>query len=213
MKLPLLSLANESKTVTVSEALFAVRPNLELIAQAIHVYRMNQRQGGAKTLRRGEVALTTKKMYRQKGTGRARHGAASAPIFVGGGVAHGPTGMENWKRSLPTVLSRKAVVHALSAQAQEKNVVILSDLEKLVGKTKEAAAFLKQYAAGKKHVTIVLDQGHEAVVRALKNIPEVTLTRASRLNTFEVASANLVMIMQPALTALEDRLVAKKENA
>lgn len=213
MKLPLLSLTAEAKTVTVSDALFGANPNIELLAQALHVYRSNQRQGGARTLRRGEVALTTRKMYKQKGTGRARHGAASAPIFVGGGVAHGPNGTENWKRSLTPAVARQAVVVALSTQARENKVVVLSDLEKLEGKTKEAAAFLNKNAEGLRHITVVIDQTQTNIVRALKNIPEVTITRASRLNAFEVASANLVMIMQPALGALEDRLVVKKENA
>jgi large subunit ribosomal protein L4 len=76
--------------MTLPEAVFGAKPNKALIAQAVRVYLANQRQGNASTKTRGEVIGTTKKIYRQKGTGRARHGAAKAPIFVGGGIAHGP---------------------------------------------------------------------------------------------------------------------------
>lgn len=212
MKLPLISLTAAATTTTVAPEIFGASVNNELIAQAVHVYRSNKRQGGAKALRRGEVQMTTKKIYKQKGTGNARHGAASAPIFVGGGVAHGPTGMENWKRSLTPVMARKALISTLSAQANEKRVSIVADLESLTGKTKEAAAFIEKNRSGKGKVTIVLDQSHPQVVRALRNIEGVQLTQARRINALEVAQSTTVIVMKPALDVLKARLIAK-ENA
>lgn len=214
MKLKLLSLTEKPSTITVSDDLFGAPLNPNLIAQAVHVYRSNQRQGGAKAKTRSEVRMTTKKWFRQKGTGNARHGAQSAPIFVGGGVAHGPTGQENWKRSLTPVQARKALVSSLSALAADKKIAVVSDLEELEGKTKPAATFV---AAVREKVSqkilVVIDEPRDNIIRALRNIANVTVTSARRLNTLEALSANRVVIMKPAITALENRLVsAAKET-
>ncbi len=210
MKLPLLSLTAEPSTIAVKTEIFGAPINLDLIAQAIHVYRSNQRQGGAKVKRRGEVRMTTHKWYRQKGTGRARHGAQSAPLFVGGGVAHGPTGQENWKRSLTPVQARQALIAALSAQTVEKKVSVVADLDQLTGKTKPAAAFLKAVCQPENQkVLIVIDKSHDNLLRALRNIESVQLTSASRLNAWHALSAQKVLIMQPALDILAKRLENK----
>lgn len=213
MKLTLVSLTKKPSTVTVPESIFGAAVNMDLIAQAVHVYRSNQRQGGAKAKTRGEVDLTTKKWFKQKGTGNARHGAQSAPIFVGGGVAHGPTGKENWKRSLTTAQSRKALVSSLSALAADKKISVVADLEQLEGKTKPAAAFVNSLRekSGKK-VLVVVDETRENVVRALRNVENVVITSARRLNTLEAVMANQVLIMKPALSVLENRLTPKKET-
>ncbi len=213
MKLKLYSLTEKPTTVTVPETVFGAAVNLPLIAQAVHVYRSNLRQGGAKAKTRGDVSLTTKKMYKQKGTGNARHGAFSAPQFVGGGVAHGPTGMENWKRSLTPVLARKALVSALSALAADKKVAVVADLEKLDGKTKTAAKFITEISekTGEK-VLIVVDQSHTNVIRSLRNLANVKITSATRLNTLAAVSVQQVVIMQPALELLAQRLAPVKET-
>lgn len=211
MKLTLYTLTGKPSTTTVSDGLFPAEFNLDLVAQAVHVYLSNRRQAGAKTLRRGEVALTGAKMYRQKGTGRARHGAASAPIFVGGGVAHGPTGEQNFKKSLPKKMARAAVIYALAAQAQKNNVAVVSGLEAVSGKVKDGQAFIADVlgAAGKR-VLIVADGSHSTVLRSFGNVANVSVTRADRLNTHEVSVADLVLIMEPALEVLETRLLTGK---
>lgn len=214
MKTQLYSLTAEPKSVTISDAVFGADFKPSLIAQAIHVYRSNLRQGGAKTKRRGEVTLTGAKWYRQKGTGNARHGAKSAPIFVGGGVAHGPTGMENFKKSLPQKMARKATVYALSAQAAANHVLVVADLDKLSGKTKEAADFMASIQENaKEKVLVIIDTSHDTILNALNNVARVTVTRADRVNALEVAMANKVVIMQPALELLEARLIDKKDKA
>lgn len=214
MKLKLYSLSAAASTVTVSDELFNGDINAELIAQAVHVYRSNQRQSAAHTKSRGEVNKTGAKWFKQKGTGNARHGARTAPQFVGGGRAHGPTGLENWTRVMPKKMGRKAVVSALSAQAQSKCVSIFADLDQISGKTKDAAAVLTPFTqeAGVK-LLIVMDNSHESVLRAFGNVDNVTLTRADRLNTFEVAEADHVLIMKPALEVLETRLLQNKNEA
>lgn len=214
MKLPLFSLTAKASTVTVSDAVFAAPVNKALLAQAVRVYRSNQRQGSVKVKTRGEVKLTTKKMYKQKGTGNARHGAASAPIFVGGGRAHGPTGHENWNRSLTPVMARRALVSAFSALAQDKKIAVVADLEQLEGKTKPAGQFISTVRESEaKRVLVVIDDAHPNIVKALRNLENVKITRASRVNSLEAVSAHQILIMKPALAVLESRLITEKEQA
>lgn len=215
MKLPLITLTGEKSTVTVSDTLFGGKLNLNLIAQAVHVYRSNQRQGGAQAKTRGDVELTTKKVYKQKGTGGARHGARSAPIFVGGGAAHGPTGLENWKRTMPVQMKRQALVAALSLSANDKKVSILSDLETISGKAKDGKAFAQTVrAADNAKILIVADTSHENVLRSFRNLDRVAVSRADRLTVWDVVNADQVLVMKPSLKVLEDRLAkVGKENA
>src|SRR3990167_4064766 len=115
---------------------FGVNASPSLLAQAVRIFLSNQRRAAAKTKTRAEVAKTTAKMYKQKGTGRARHGSYAAPIFVGGGVAHGPSGEQNYKMSLPVKMRRLALLGALSAKAEAKQVMVVTGCEKASGKTK-----------------------------------------------------------------------------
>ncbi|MCD8484421.1 50S ribosomal protein L4 [Candidatus Woesebacteria bacterium] len=213
MKLKKYSLDGKSTTITVSDELFNADVKPELVTQAVHVYRSNQRQGGASTLRRGEVRHTGAKIYRQKGTGNARHGAKTAPIFVGGGIAHGPTGFENWKKSLPTKMARKATVYALTMQAVRDAVSVVTDLDTITAKTKDAAAFIAQVAEANQKVLLVIDESRENVVNAFSNVANVSITRADRLNALEVAQADTIVVMQPALDRLEARLLNNKDKA
>jgi len=107
-----------------------VKIDQQLMAQAVRVYLSNQRSALAKTKTRGEVARTTAKMYKQKGTGRARHGAYSAPIFVGGGVAFGPTGGQNYRRKMSKALGKLAFASALALKFGEKTIWTLRQLLK-----------------------------------------------------------------------------------
>ncbi len=213
MKLKKYTLTGEPTTITVSDELFKADVRPELVTQAVYVYRSNQRQGSASTLRRGEVRATTAKVYRQKGTGNARHGARTAPLFVGGGVAHGPTGFENWKKSLPTKMARKATVYALSMQAEKKSVAVVSGLEKIDAKSKSALEFISSVAdANKRSILMIIDESHDNVIRAFSNIPNVQLTRADRVNAYEVARVDTILVMEPALEKLSARLLTTKKD-
>jgi large subunit ribosomal protein L4 len=213
MKLPLYSLTEAASTITVPTAVFGGEVNVDLISQAVHVFRSNQRQGGAVAQTRSDVDRTTAKWFKQKGTGRARHGARSAPQFVGGGAAHGPTGEENWKRTMPPKMARKALLSALAASVSAKAIGVAADLENVTGKTKEVQSFLQQIRQKpSEKVLVVIDAGRTALIKSLRNVERVTVTRAQRLHTFEVMNADRVIIMQPALTVLSDRLAGKAEK-
>lgn len=208
MKLASITSTGKAGSVTAPDSLFAAKVNDVLLAQAIRVYRANARQGTSKVLTRSEVRLTKRKWYKQKGTGNARHGAQSAPIFVGGGVAHGPTGTENWSLSMSRKMKAKALVSALSAQVE--NIVVANGVAELSGKTKEAAALLGSIVTEARKVLIVLADRNEVAERALANIPNVTVTTASLVNAFDIAAANKIVVTADSVSALEERLVAPK---
>jgi large subunit ribosomal protein L4 len=210
MKLKSFSLTAAQETVNVSDALFKAEVKPELVAQAVRVYLSNQRQSAAKTKTRGEVNLTTAKVYRQKGTGNARHGAKSAPIFVGGGVSHGPTGQENWKLRMPPQMGRRAVVYALSMVAANKQVAIATDLQSIEPKAKAAQQFLDLVGEKGKKLLIIQDGAQDNVLQAFRNLSQVTITRADRVHAYEIINAGQVVVMEPALALLEARLIKKE---
>ncbi len=209
MKVASITATGKESLVTVSDALFGAPVNKVLLAQAIRVYLSNARQGTSKVKTRSEVNLTKRKMYKQKGTGNARHGAQSAPIFVGGGVAHGPKGIENWNLSLSRTMKLKALICALSAQA--KSVKVCAELTSLTGKTKEAVKLLAS-ELGNKKVLIVLADRNELVERSIANIPNVLLSTAALVNAHDISAVASIIFEPKALELLEVRLAAQTKK-
>jgi large subunit ribosomal protein L4 len=162
--------------------------NESLLAQALHVYRDRTHAGNSKVKTRSEVNLTKAKWYKQKGTGRARHGAKSAPIFVGGGVAHGPKGVKR-SLALPRKMKQKALTSALSLKVKQKAVAAVGDLS-AVKKTKDAKALIDLIRTGEKankgRLTLVVSGKNGGVYRYFKNIADVGVERYSDLNAYKV---------------------------
>jgi len=210
MKLQVVTTTGKRNEIEVSKAVFGEKPNSALLSQAVRVYLSNQRQGTSKTKTRSDVNKTKKKWYRQKGTGGARHGARTPSIFVGGGVSHGPTGMTDWTLSLTASQRRKAMIYALSAQA--KNTVVAPELSSLSGKTKQADALLTSLVPKAKHILIVLERPVEEIVRATNNLEHVLVTQASRMNVYETLLADMILITEEAVHALEKRLTLSDKS-
>ncbi|HSD98217.1 MAG TPA: 50S ribosomal protein L4 [Patescibacteria group bacterium] len=199
-------------TVSLPEAIFGGSVNKSLMAQAVRVYLANQRIGSAVTKTRSQVTLTTAKWYRQKGTGRARHGAQSAPIFVGGGTAHGPK-LRDYSLDLPTKMKKAAVVSALSAMAKDGKVIVVAGLTTLAPKTKLVASAFRGMGLDGKKALLVMPEYVAGVLKAARNIDRVVVSSAKTLNTYEVLNGGTVVVMQEALTLLEKHLKStKKEN-
>ena len=205
MKLKSLTATGRSSSITASDSVFGVEPNQQLLAQAVRVYRSNQRQGSGAAKTRAQVIRTKKKWFRQKGTGNARHGARSAHIFVGGGVAHGPKTNQNWSLSLSKTMKRKALASALSAQAAAEAVLICDPIEKLKGKTKEAAALIQKAAPETKRVLVILSQSSPEVIRSLSNLENVLVTQARLVTPYEILLAHKILTPKSALPILEER--------
>lgn len=215
MKLKVVSTIGQNSTLTVSDSVFAAKVNPILIAQAVRVYLSNQRQGTSKVKTRSEINRTKKKWFKQKGTGNARHGARTPNIFVGGGIAHGPTGLQNFILKMPAMMRRAALASALSAQAEK--IVVSDDINQLDGKTTSAQKMLKKMLPDANHILVVLPQATPLVVRSLRNLETVFITSADRLNTYEVAYADSIVLTKETVKILEARLggtkAVKKEVA
>jgi len=194
-------------TFALPKEIFGAKINQPLMAQAVRVYLANQRQGNANTKTRGEVTLTTAKWYRQKGTGRARHGAKSAPIFVGGGVAHGPR-MRDYSLTLPQKMRKAALASALSLKASSGEIKVLSGLGKTPPKTKIMAQLFSKMTDDKKQKERTLliasetPKNLENVYRAGRNIKNVEITAVKLLNTYEVLKHKNLLFMKEAVEVL-----------
>lgn len=192
-------------TMTLPEDIFGAKVNPSLMAQAVRVYLANQRQGNASTKTRGEVTGSTRKIYRQKGTGRARHGGIRAPIFVKGGIAHGPK-PKDYSLTMPTKMKRAALFSALTSQLQNGNVVVVAGLEKVGAKTKVMAQALQKLQTGKK-ILVVMPSHMDTVYKAGRNIKGVTLTSANQLSTYAILGTGKVMFMKDAVESLQKTFI------
>ncbi|HUS60412.1 MAG TPA: 50S ribosomal protein L4 [Nevskiaceae bacterium] len=193
----------KSGEINLPPRIFAAKVNEPLMAQAIKVYLTNQRKVHAKTKSRGEVSGSGRKIWRQKGTGRARHGDRYAPIFVGGGVAHGPRGNQNFKLEMSKKMKRAALFSSLSAKLKDKEILVVSGLAKVKPKTKEMARVLKNLQLEQLKTLLVMPAKLDNVFRAGQNIEKLNLIQADLLNTFAVLNGGKMVLMEEAVSKLE----------
>lgn len=184
--------------------IFEVPVSVSLMHQALVRQLANARLGTHSTKSRGEVCRTKRKWYRQKGTGRARHGSRNAPIFVGGGVAHGPK-PRGYAKKMPRKMRRAALRSALSVKALEDQIVVLDALEIESPKTKEITAVLSNLGLDDR-VLILLAERNEAVERSARNLPEVKTLRASYLNVRDLLGHDHIVIPLGSLAVVESIL-------
>lgn len=173
--------------------IFKVEVKPTLLAQSVRVYLANQRQGNQSTKTRTEVHGTTKKVYRQKGTGGARHGDRKAPIYVGGGIAFGPK-PRDFSLSFSKKARRLALLGALSQALKSKKLHVVSGLTKASGKTRDAAKFLTDFKG--KSVLIVTNGFQENIVFGFRNLKNVTVLPYVQLNAYEVLKAQEIFLSE-----------------
>ena len=196
------------ESFTLPAEIFGTKVNNPLMAQAVRVYLANQRRGTVKTKSRGEVSISTRKIYRQKGTGRARHGAASAPIFVGGGIAFGPK-PRDYSMKLNQNMRRIALFSALSAKLKDGEIKIISGLEKIEPKTKKMTDVIKNLdlADKKQQFLLVMPKAgadFANVSKAARNITGVTVVSSNQLNTYAVLANSRILFMKNAIDSLKE---------
>lgn len=194
--------------IELSKEIFGVKPNKDLIAQAVRVYLANQRQGNADTKVRGEVRGGGRKPWRQKGTGRARIGSTRAPHWRGGGVTFGPT-PRDFSLSLPKKMKKAALISALSAKFDDKAVVVLKDLNFKEAKTKEAAKLLKNLNINGKNMIVTVNFEDKAK-RAFANLARTKIQRAADLNVYEVLNYKKMLITKDGVEKIEELLKGTK---
>jgi large subunit ribosomal protein L4 len=182
LKIETYSLKGTKLSPTTLPKSFEEKENLKLLAQAVRVYESKSHIGLVKTQTRAEVNRTKKKLYKQKGTGGARHGARSAPIFVGGGVAHGPRPLKRIL-VLPAKLRQKALGIALTLKTKNGEVFAVSGLSG-IKKTREAKSLIEKIGGGK--FTFVLKDVNSKIVMSLRNLKSTTILSFNELNAYKI---------------------------
>jgi large subunit ribosomal protein L4 len=191
----------EVQKIELPAEIFEVEVNTGLMHQAYVRQLANARLGLHNTKSRGEVNLTKAKWYRQKGTGRARHGARSAPIFVGGGVAHGPK-PRKYTKDMPKKMRREAIRSALSALARDEQLVIVDRIEMDAPRTKVMQGIL-QALTGDSKTLVLLAEGNDNVQNSITNLANARYLRASYLNIRDLLGHEKVIIPLDALEVIK----------
>lgn len=184
-----------------SDALFGIEPAQGAIYQSVKAYLTNQRQGTANTKTRSEVDLSHRKMYRQKGTGRARAGTAGSPVRVGGGIAHGPH-PRFYKEKLPQKVRQLALRSALTLKASEGRVKIVEDIAMDAPRTRTIAT-LRQAVAETGRALLLVDGYDANVVKSCRNIPGLEVRPVNQVCTYDVVLADTVVFTKGALGQAE----------
>ncbi len=195
--------AKKAGTVELSDAVFGLEPRADILARMVR-YQLAKRRGGTRSAQdRSEVTATTAKLYRQKGTGRARHGSKKAPLFRGGGKAHGPKPRSH-AIDLPKKVRALALKHALSAKVKSEALVVIDTCEIKDAKTKELKARFSKLGLGS---ALIIDgaQVQEAFAKAARNLPHVDVLPVAGINVYDILNHDKLVLTKAAVEALEAR--------
>ena len=190
-------------TLTLREDVFGRAVSAPLLHQVVVRHLANARQGTHDTQTRGEVDRTTKKVWRQKGTGRARQGSRKGPHWTGGGVAHGPH-PRSYRQDLPKKMRAAALRAALSSKAEAGQIVVLSELSLEAPSTKTLNAMMRQVAPGGSAL-LVLDSPNQNVQLSARNLPDVTAITTENLNAYDILRHEQLVLTEAAVRVIETR--------
>ena len=188
--------------IELSEAIFGIQPNESVLHDSVKNHLANCRQGTQSTLTKGEVSYTTKKPWRQKGTGRARAGYAGSPVWYHGGVAFAPK-PRDYSYSLNKKVRRLALKSALSAKAAENEIVVIDGLQVDEIKTKAFKSFLEKVGVTGKAL-VVTENVDEKVVKSARNLPGVTTTTATIISPYMILTSGKMVLDKAALARIEE---------
>ena len=194
-----------AKKVKLNDAVFGIEPNDHAIYLDVKQHMANRRQGTHKAKNRGEVAGSTKKIRKQKGTGTSRAGDIKSPIFRGGGRVFGPTPRDHGFK-LNKKLKQLACRSALSYKAKDKSLSVLENFTFDAPKTKNYIELLKNLNLSDKKTLLVLSENNKNLYLSSRNIKGANITSASELNTYDILNANNLLLVESSVKAIEDRL-------
>ena len=205
MKVEKQNIEGKKNTIDVSDKLVDAKINIKLVSNVLYKTNANYKGRHAKTKQQNEVSGPTSKIYAQKGTGNARHASRKAPIFVGGGVAHGPKGQSAYKtRKLNKSEKRNSIASLISEKNQNKNLLILSDFNNEIKKTKEMFVIVKKFELS--NSLIILDKSSkEKVQKSLRNIPNLKVTDVNHFSAFDIVKFKKIVFTESSVKELEKR--------
>ncbi len=194
-----------AKKVELADAVFGIEPNDHSIYLDVKHYLAAQRQGTHKAKERAEVARTTKKLKRQKGTGGARAGSMKSPVFVGGGRAFGPQ-PRDYSFKLNKKVKQLARVSALTYKAKENAITVLEDFNFEAPKTKNYVELMKNLNLADKKTVLVLGESNNNVYLSSRNLERAKVVKASDLNTYDIVNAQSLILVESSVKVLESLL-------
>ena len=193
------------RTVTLSDSVFAIEPNKHAVYLDVKQYLANQRQGTHKAKERAEVAGSTRKIKKQKGTGTARAGSAKNPLFKGGGTVFGPR-PRSYSFKLNKNLKRLARKSALAMKAKDSNLIVVENFEFETPNTKNFINVLKALGLENKKSLFVLGDSNKNVYLSSRNLKASSVVTVSELNTYNVLHSNSLVLLEGALEGIEENL-------
>jgi len=206
MKLKVINIDGKKvNDIEISDKIFSLKPNNDVIQSLIDWQLNHFKPRTAKTKQRNEVKGSTAKIYAQKGTGGARHSSRKAPIFVGGGVAHGPKGQSNYKkRKLNKSEKKLSITSLISQKTKLNNLIILSDFKNEIKKTKEMNKILIKFEIS--NSLIILDKSSkDKIYKSSKNIPKIKVTDINHFSAFDIVKFKKIVFTETSVKELEKR--------
>ena len=205
MKIEKFKIDGNKETIEVSDKIFAAKINNKLVSSVLYKTNANYKGRKAKTKQKNEIIGSTSKIYAQKGTGNARHASKKAPIFVGGGVAHGPKGENNYKkRKLNKSEKKLSIASLITKKIKFNDLIILDDFGKSINKTKEMNNILTKFEA--KNSIIIADlKSKNNIFKSVRNIPNVKITDINHFSAYDLAKFKKVIFTETSIKELEKR--------
>ena len=205
MKIDKLNLDGKKASIEVLDIIFSAKINKKLVDNVLFKTNANYKGRHAKTKQQNEIKGSTSKIYAQKGTGGARHASRKAPIFVGGGVAHGPKGeLAYKKRKLNKSEKKLSIASLITEKNKLNNLLILSDFDKEIKKTKEMNLIINKFEIS--NSLIILDKSSkEKIEKSARNIPNVKVTDINHFSAFDIIKFKKVVFTESSVKELEKR--------
>ena len=205
MKLEKLSIDGKKETIEVLDKIFSAKINSKLVSSVLYKTNANYKGRHAKTKQQNEVSGPTSKIYAQKGTGGARHASRKAPIFVGGGIAHGPKGeLAYKKRKLNKNEKKLSVASLITEKNNNKNLLILNDFSSEIKKTKEMNDLINKLEIA--NSLIILDKvSKEKIEKSARNIPNIKVTDVNHFSSYDIIKFKKVVFTESSVKELEKR--------
>ena len=205
MKIDKLNLDGKKSSIEVLDKIFSAKINNKLVSSVLYKTNANYKGRHAKTKQQNEVKGPTSKIYAQKGTGNARHASRKAPIFVGGGIAHGPKGQLSYKiRKLNKTEKKKSIASLITEKNHNKDLIILGDFKNEIKKTKEMNSILKKFEI--LNSLLILDKSSkDKVERSIRNIPNTKVTDINHFSAFDIIKFKKIVFTESSVKELEKR--------
>ena len=205
MKIDKLNLDGKKSSIEVLDKIFSAKINKKLVNTVLYKTNANYKGRHAKTKQQNEVSGPTSKIYAQKGTGNARHASRKAPIFVGGGVAHGPKGELSYKkRKLNKSEKKQSIASIVSEKIKSNNLLVFSNFSSEIKKTKQMSLILKKFEIT--HSLIILDKSSKVnIEKSIRNIPNIKVTDVNHFSAFDLVKFKKVVFTEDSIKELEKR--------